>query len=226
MVERLLVDGWRVVGVDLTHDITAGAEAIAGDAAEPATLERALDAAGPSLHGLVCAAGLPPSGPWDDPDHWAQVLRVDLTAPYEALRAALPALRATNGSAVLVGSIVGAAEGSARSPAYAAAKAGVEGLARSFALIGGPDRVRVNVVAPGAIDTPFDPPRYPANQRPDIPLGRMGTAKEVAGVVAFLLSDEAAYVTGAVWRVDGGRTVQPGAVALRNAEDRSREGTV
>ena len=59
----------------------------------------------------------------------------------------------------------------------------------------------------GAIDTPFDPPSFPRDRRPDVPLGRMGTPEEVAQVVRFLLSAEAAYVTGSVWRVDGGRTV-------------------
>jgi NAD(P)-dependent dehydrogenase (short-subunit alcohol dehydrogenase family) len=101
---------------------------------------------------------------------------------------------------------VGAGEGSLRSPAYAAAKAGLEGLARSLALIGAPDGIRVNVVAAGAIDTPFDEKLAPANSRPDVPLGRMGTADEVASVCSYLLGPDAAYVTGAVWRVDGGRT--------------------
>jgi NAD(P)-dependent dehydrogenase (short-subunit alcohol dehydrogenase family) len=106
-------------------------------------------------------------------------------------------------------------EGSAKSPGYAAAKAGLEGLTRSLALIGAPNGVRANLVAPGAIDTPFDPPRFPADDRPDVPLGRMGTADEVAAAICFLLRDDASYVTGAVLRVDGGRSILPPGAAIR-----------
>ncbi len=222
--ELLIADGWRVVGLARRAHGPAGIESEPGDAADPGVLARTIDRATAGtgrLDGLVCAAGVPPSGPWDDPEHWAQVLRIDLTAAYEAVRLAMPALRAAGGSVVLVGSIVGAAEGSARSPAYAAAKAGLEGLARSLAVIGAPDRVRVNVVAPGAIDTPFDIAAFPPNARPDIPLGRMGTPIEVARVVRFLLSPEAGYVTGETWRIDGGRTALSPAAAAERAMSRS-----
>ena len=210
VAERLRDQGWQVTSLSRRERAPEGVEVVTGDAAEAADLQRALDAAvapDGGLHGLVCAAGLPPSGPWDDTDHWDEVIRVDLTAAWQACRLAWPALRRASGSVVLIGSIVGSAEGSSRSPAYAAAKAGLEGLARSLALIGAGEGIRVNVLAPGAIDTPFDEALFPPQARPDVPLGRMGSAGEAAGVVAFMLSGAASYVSGAVWRVDGGRTV-------------------
>ena len=78
----------------------------------------------------------------------------------------------------------------------------------------------MNVVAPGAIATDFDERLLPADQRTDVPLGRMGTAEEVAAVVGFLVSPAASYVTGTVWIVDGGRTV----LSMADAEGRGRGG--
>ncbi len=205
--EKLLSDGWRVIGIDRRETMHAEVTTVVGDAADPDVLERAL-ASTTRVDGLVCAAGLPPRGPWDDIGEWHDVIRVDLTGVYHALRVCLPALEATSGAAVVVGSIVGTVEGSARSPAYAAAKAGLAGLVRSLALIGAERGVRVNLVEPGAIDTPFDPPRFPPDDRPDVPLGRMGTADEVAAAICYLMGPDAAYVTGAVLRVDGGRTIR------------------
>jgi len=205
--ERLLRDGWMVVGVDIRDEMPVGVDAVVGDAADTATIQAALISARSRLDGLVCAAGLPPNDRWDDDAAWQELLRVDLTAPYEAVRQCGMALGAARGSVVFVGSIVGPIEGSSRSPGYAAAKAGLVGLARSLALVAAREGVRVNVVEPGPIDTPLDPPRFPPNDRPDVPLGRMGTADEVAAVICFLLSEDASYVTGAELVVDGGRSI-------------------
>jgi NAD(P)-dependent dehydrogenase (short-subunit alcohol dehydrogenase family) len=213
--DRLVAGGWQVAGIDRSSAAVDGFELIVGDAGDASVLEAAVQRLDGRLGALVCSAGIPPSGPWDSRAHWDEVLAVDLTAPYEALRVTWPALVAGRGSAVLVGSIVGAVEGSLRSPAYAAAKAGIEGLARSFAVIGAPDGVRVNVVAPGAIATDFDERLLPADHRTDVPLGRMGSAEEVAAVIGFLVGPDASYVTGAVWTVDGGRTILSSADAAR-----------
>lgn len=214
-VDLLMRDGWHVVGIDRSGSAIAGGELLIGDAGDESVLQDAVQSCERRVDALVCSAGIPPSGPWDSREHWDEVLRVDLTAPYTALRICWPALVAAAGSAVLVGSIVGAVEGSLRSPAYAAAKAGIEGMARSFAVIGAPKGVRVNVVAPGAIATEFDEKLLPVDQRTDVPLGRMGAATEVAAVIGFLVSAAPSYVTGAVWTVDGGRTVLSSADASR-----------
>lgn len=212
---RLADGGWRVVGIDRTKADLAEVELLVGDAGDESVLRSAVERCEGSVDALICSAGVPPSGPWESRRHWDEVIGIDLTAPYEALRVCMPALVAARGSAVLVGSIVGAVEGSLRSPAYAAAKAGLEGLARSMAVIGAPDGVRVSVVAPGAIATDFDERLLPDDHRTDVPLGRMGTAEEVAAVIGFLIGPDASYVTGAVWTVDGGRTVLSSADAAR-----------
>ena len=212
---RLVTEGWRVVGVDGTDAAPNGVDLVVGDCGDTSILETAVERVGGSLDALVCSAGIPPTGPWDSRGHWDDVLRVDLTAAYEAIRVSWSSLVAARGSAVLVGSIVGAVEGSLRSPAYAAAKAGLEGLARSMAVIGGPEGVRVNVVAPGAIATDFDERLLPADNRTDVPLGRMGTPEEVAAVIGFLAGPDATYVTGEIWTIDGGRTVLSTADAAR-----------
>jgi meso-butanediol dehydrogenase/(S,S)-butanediol dehydrogenase/diacetyl reductase len=214
-VDQLAGDGWHVVGIDRSGTATSDSQLLIGDAGDESVLRDAVQACEGRVAALVCSAGIPPSGPWDSREHWDEVLRVDLAAPYHALRICWPGLVAARGSAVLVGSIVGAVEGSLRSPAYAAAKSGIEGMARSFAVIGAPDGVRVNVVAPGAIATGFDARLLPPDNRTDVPMGRMGTAAEVAAVIGFLASDAASYVTGAVWTVDGGRTVLSAADAIR-----------
>lgn len=147
---------------------------------------------------------------------WQFNLTVNLTAPFLLTKAALPHLRATRGSIVNIGSI----EGIGCNPhhaAYSATKAGLHGLTRAVAVDHGHEGIRCNAVAPGWIDTELseiyiesmpDPAEFRCNIAQMHPAGRTGTPEDVAALVAFLASDDAAFITGHTYVVDGGRTVK------------------
>jgi 3-oxoacyl-[acyl-carrier protein] reductase len=140
-------------------------------------------------------------------DDWQQVVDTNLTGAYRVVRRALgPMVRARSGRIVLVSS-VGAFLGSPGQVNYAAAKAGLLGMARSLAREVGSRSITVNVVAPGIVQTDMIAAlgeQRVEQMRSMVPLGRVATPEEVAAVVAFLASDDAAYVTGALVPVDGG----------------------
>jgi 3-oxoacyl-[acyl-carrier protein] reductase len=143
-------------------------------------------------------------------DDWDAVIATNLTAAYGCIQAALkPMLRQRSGRIVNVSSVVGQA-GNAGQANYAASKAGLIGLTKAVALEVASRNITVNAVAPGLIDTDMTRAVSASAQQgwqERIPLGRLGTPEEVAAAVAFLASDEAAYITGHVLAVNGGMYV-------------------
>jgi NAD(P)-dependent dehydrogenase (short-subunit alcohol dehydrogenase family) len=162
---------------------------------------------------LVTCAGIPGHGALAEltDDAWARVHRVNLDGVFycmrEALRQMLPARR---GVIVNVSSLCGIA-GCASSPAYSSAKAGVIALSKAAARRHTADGVRINVVAPGLVDTPFvEPDRQMGKLEAGIakvPLGRMGTPGEIAALVSFLCGDDAAFIAGQVISPNGGQVI-------------------
>src|SRR3954451_8734261 len=140
-------------------------------------------------------------------DDWSRVIDTNLTGSFRvAKRAAKGMLRLRRGRLVFISSVVGLL-GSAGQVNYASSKAGLVGMARSLARELGSRSITANVVAPGFVETEMTavlPAEKQAEYKAQIPLGRYASVEEVAAVVAWLGSDAAGYVTGAVIPVDGG----------------------
>jgi NAD(P)-dependent dehydrogenase (short-subunit alcohol dehydrogenase family) len=183
------------------------------DATRPQHVDEAVDWAGANLGpvgGIVNAVGsivLKPAHA-TSPEVWDQVIATNLTSAFAAVRAGGRVMRSTGGSIVLFSSVA-AGLGLANHEAIAAAKAGVEGLARSASATYARHGIRVNVVSPGLVRTSLSAGLLRSDEAEAAsahmhPLGRVGEPEDVASAVAWLLDPEANWVTGEVIAVDGG----------------------
>jgi 3-oxoacyl-[acyl-carrier protein] reductase len=185
---------------------SVGADLAAPD--QVAHLAHAVTERWDSLDVLVHNAGAYPRASVGelDPAAFEAPFRVHVFGAAELTRRLRPALHRADPARIVFVSSILAFTGSRHGAHYAAAKAAVLGLARSLALELAP-RIRVNVVAPGSIDTAIlrgDTPEERARREKTIPLGRVGTAEEVAEAIAFLVSDRSSYLTGTTIHVNGG----------------------
>lgn len=191
-----------------------GGFALAADLTDPqavAALRAGLAERWGRLDALVNNAAVTTPVSWEstDPATWQRVLAAGLSAPFYTLHALAPLLAAARGGAVNVGSVAGL-NGGSLGPAYGAAKAGLIGLTKAAARALGPQGVRVNCVCPGPVDSPLVsgmPQPVIADMVATTPLGRLGTAEDVAEAVGWLCSEAAAFVTGQTLVVDGGRVM-------------------
>ncbi|MFJ4095301.1 3-oxoacyl-[acyl-carrier-protein] reductase [Kitasatospora sp. NPDC089913] len=143
-------------------------------------------------------------------EEWHQVLDTNLDGVYNACRAVVFGMMKRKGGAIVNISSVAGVYGNATQSNYSASKAGIIGFSRALAKEVGRYGIRANVVAPGFIDTDMTSVLTDATKDKaltSVPLGRLGTADEVADLVAYLVSPRAGYITGAVLQIDGGITI-------------------
>jgi NAD(P)-dependent dehydrogenase (short-subunit alcohol dehydrogenase family) len=206
----------------LVHAASGAIEMASGDVGDEDTVAeavaRAVGAFG-RLDGVVTCAGIFDGDdlqPLENVtlDTFLHVLRVNLAGTFLAIKYALPHLcredTESTGSVVTIASTA-AIRGHGFGSGYTASKGGVAALTRLVAVQGGPRGIRANCICPGGVDTPMTGGAFDTQEARDrfkrtVPLGHVAQAEEIASVAGFLLSNDACYVTGQVFAVDGGAT--------------------
>jgi NAD(P)-dependent dehydrogenase (short-subunit alcohol dehydrogenase family) len=226
-VELLLDEGASVVAADLNGDGLSsrpwahreGVRCVTADVTRAEDCDRlgveALGAFG-GLDLLFANAGITVRAPVEQTtdELWQRVIETNMSSVFRGARAAVPLLRARGGGAIVANASINALRGNTDLVAYSAAKAGVLGIVRALATELASDRIRVNALCPGTIDTAMTDEHLAAVSEPEAerraligkhPLGRLGTADDVARAALFLGSEDSAFVTGVALPVDGGR---------------------
>jgi 2-hydroxycyclohexanecarboxyl-CoA dehydrogenase len=217
--------GARVLIADIdepgAREVAAGLEdahALTVDLTDPASVDELIagvrSQAG-TLDVMVSNAGWDRVEPFvvNDPAVWDRLIAINLRAPIQLAHAFLPAMTEQGWGRLLFVSSDAGRVGSSGEAVYSACKAGLIGLAKTLARESARKGVTSNVVCPGPMDTPMlrdtaaDSPKLVAALERAIPLGRLGTPYDVAGVIAFLCSERAAYVTGQTVSASGGLTM-------------------
>lgn len=220
IAERLSWEGAHVVVADINEEGREVADQIQGDFVEcdVSDWKEVKDAVDSTVdkHGkldiMVNNAGIGSTHGIEDMDidEWHSIMEVDLTGVMHGTKAAVPYLKETEGNIVNIASIYGLV-GDVGATAYNAAKGGVVNFTRSVADDLAPHNVRINAVCPGFVDTPMieeamEDEEFKQHVLGETPMGRVAQPEEIANAVAFIASEQASYITGVNFPVDGGWT--------------------
>ncbi|MFC3416140.1 SDR family NAD(P)-dependent oxidoreductase [Algoriphagus hitonicola] len=208
-------------GKGLTDRLGNNAYFLPGDVSNPdynqALVDLALEKFG-QLDGLSTNAGMLGLGSITELplEKWSQTLEVNLSSVFYLLKAALPDLQKSPQAVVVINSSIAAFKTFPNHPAYCASKAGLVALAKQAAVDYGPT-VRINCICPGPVDTPFihasaaafpDPAKAVENAGKNTLIQRLGEPEDIAKLAFFLASDDASWITGAAYTIDGGIMAQ------------------
>jgi NAD(P)-dependent dehydrogenase (short-subunit alcohol dehydrogenase family) len=207
--ERFAEQGAAVAGLDLAEPSVRGVLGIAADVTDPGAVTAAFDQTESELGTvelLVMCAGIFIVEPFESTtlEQWQRTIAVNLTGPFVCAQRALPGMkRAGYGRVLAIGSSAGVSGGASPCAAYAASKAGIMCMAKSIANEYAGTGITSNALAPALIDTPMMG-EQPPGMAERVPVGRLGTADDVADLAAYLCSSHAGYITGEVVDVNGG----------------------